>query len=75
MYNSAGKEKVAKEERQIERYRARDISTGGERQEQRERVITNSRETLIQKERDRNKGKELELTRDLLTEGERLEQS
>jgi hypothetical protein len=26
-------------------------------------------------ERDRNKGKELELTRDLITEGERLEQS
>ncbi len=50
------KETVAKEERQIERYRARDISTGGERQEQRERVRTNSRETLIQKERDRSKG-------------------
>jgi hypothetical protein len=47
VYKSAGKETVAKEERQIDRQTGiRDISTGGERQEQREGVRTNSRETL-----------------------------
>jgi hypothetical protein len=43
VYKSAGKEKVAKEERQVEKYPGKRHCTGGERQEQRERVKTHER--------------------------------